>query len=118
MRGGTCVPPLGDNLYIYQPAVLIAGATIDFSETTDEMTERRWEQQLPGLPKHDLTAAMEEGVDACGVLKSGQAMGQGAVADGTFEGSSSESSDDDNDEDFLDLLVNTLDGDFDADLFI
>lgn len=96
--------------------MLIAGATIDFSKTTDEMTQRRWEQQPPRLLKHDLTAKMK-GLDYDGVFESGQAMCHGAVVEGTFEKSSPESSDDDNDEDFLDLLVNTLDGDFDLELF-
>jgi hypothetical protein len=131
---------------IYQPAVLIAGATVDSSTTmmTDDKmidSERQLlqgveeeEKQLLGLPKHDPTAKMTgEGgvVDEFGVLTSGQAIIEGMVLDelklppqevvvtteGGEGGSTSDLSSDD--EDFLDLLVDTLDcGDFDPELFV
>ena len=134
---------------IYQPAVLIAGVTVDSSSTTttsmtdDKMIDNERlllqggeeEEQLLGLPKHDPTAKMtEEGrvVDEFGVLTSGQAIIEGMVLDelklppqevvvttegGGEGGSTSDLSSDD--EDFLDLLVDTLDcGDFDPELFV
>ena len=90
------------------------------------------EDRLLGLPKHDPAAKMtEEGgvVDEFGVLTSGQAIIEGMVLDElklpphvvvtteVGEGSTSDLSSDD--EDFLDLLVDTLDcGDFDPELFV
>ena len=132
-------------IIIYQPAVLIAGATVDTSSTTTMMTDDKMidserlllqgveeEDQLLGLPKHDPAAKMtEEGgvVDEFGVLTSGQAIIEGMVLDElklpphvvvtteVGEGSTSDLSSDD--EDFLDLLVDTLDcGDFDPELFV
>ena len=126
----------------------MAGATVDsFSTTTTMMTDDKMidnerlllqggeeEEQLLGLPKHDPTAKMtEEGgvVDEFGVLTSGQAIIEGMVLDelnlppqevvvtteGGEGGSTSDLSSDD--EDFLDLLVDTLDcGDFDPELFV
>lgn len=125
--------------------MLIAGATVDPSSTTTMMTDDKMidserlllqgveeEDQLLGLPTHDPTAKMtEEGgvVDEFGVLTSGQAIIQGMVLDElklpphvvvtteVGEGSTSDLSSDD--EDFLDLLVDTLDcGDFDPELFV
>jgi hypothetical protein len=131
---------------IYQPAVLIAGVTVDSSSTTttsmidDKMIDSERlllqgieeEEQLLGLPKHDPTAKMKGGVvDEFGVLTSGQAIIEGMVLDelklppqevvvtteGGEGGSTSDLSSDD--EDFLDLLVDTLDcGDFDPELFV
>jgi len=137
-----CLKGGGQYLIIYQPAVLIAGATVDSSTTTmmtnDKMIDDERlllhgeEEQLLGLPKHDPTAKMtEEGgvVDEFGLLTSGQAIIQGMVLEElelpprvvvtteVGEGSTSDLSSDD--EDFLDLLVDTLDcGDFDPELFV
>jgi len=125
--------------------VLIAGATVDSSSATAMMTDDKMidserlllqgveeEDQLLGLPKHDPTAKMtEEGgvVDEFGVLTSGQAIIEEMVLDElklpphvvvTTEGGEGSTSDlSSDDEDFLDLLVDTLDcGDFDPELFV
>ena len=125
--------------------MLIAGATVDSSSATAMMTDDKMidserlllqgvekEDQLLGLPKHDPTAKMtEEGgvVDEFGVLTSGQAIIEEMVLDElklpphvvvTTEGGEGSTSDlSSDDEDFLDLLVDTLDcGDFDPELFV
>lgn len=125
--------------------MLIAGATIDSTPSTmmtdDKMIdserlllqgEEEEEEQLLRLPKHDPTAKMtKEGgvVDEFGVLTSGQAIIEGMVLDElkllpdvvvTTEGGEGSISDfSSDDEDFLDLLVDTLDsGDFDPELFV
>lgn len=123
----------------YLPAVKIAGAYDDSS--TDE-TERWVEQRLPGLlPALDSEVKTMEGVEEVGEQQvSGRVIIQGEVAPPgssanpsdlgatheasphvvhtSGESSSSESSEDDDDEDFLDLLVDSFDGDFDPELFI
>lgn len=115
--------------------MLIAGATIDSSLMTDDkMIDQRLlqgkeeeQQQLLGLPKHDPTAKMTEGgVDEFEDLTSGQAIIQGVFLDEsklphivvTTEGGSSTSELSSDDEDFLDLLIDTLDCDFDPELFV
>lgn len=117
-----------DNLNLL-PAVK-TGANFDSS--TDNLKQ----PQLPSLPTCDPLVKTKEGEEALGtVLSSGgpeeapiematiatQALNQVETVDAKddvpiFESSSPESSH--VDEDFLDLLVNTLDGDFDPDLLI
>ena len=124
-------PPLRTNLN-YLPAVKIAGANFDSS--AGEMTERRGGQHLPCFPTTcDSKARAGGGDEVGGLVTSGRVIREGAapaepsaladrdttphVVRTSGEISSSESSDDDG-EDFLDLLVDTLAGDFDPDLFI
>jgi len=112
--------------------VKIAGANFDSS--AGEITERRGGQHLPVSPTaRDPKARAEVGDEVGGLVTSGRVTREGAAPAGpsaladqdttphvvhtSGESSSSESSDDDG-EDFLDLLVDTLAGDFDPDLFI
>lgn len=119
--------------------MLIAGATVDFTTTmmTDDkmIDDKRQllqgegeEEQLLGLPKHD-PMAKRGVVDEFGVLTSGQGIIEGMVFNElklppqvvvTTEGGEGSTSDlSSDDEDFLDLLVDTLDcGDFDPELFV
>lgn len=125
----------------------IAGATFDSSKdkTADKWGEKRHASHLPERHPRAMTS---EGVSEVGgqvISIDCVRMGQAAVApadphvmSSSGEISSSESSDDDHDEpashcmstssetsfsddddqDFLDLLVDTLDGDFDPNLFV
>ena len=111
----------------------IAGANFDSS--AGEMTaERRGGQQPPTLlPVPDSKARAEGGEGVGGLVSSIRVVQEGVAPSGqsalanrettphvvhtSGESSSPESSDDDG-EDFLDLLVDTLAGDFDPDLFI
>jgi hypothetical protein len=111
--------------------VKITGANFDSS--AEDMTKRREEQMLPLLlPARDPKGA-EGGDEVSGLVSSGRVTWEGVALAGpsglanqettpyvvhaSSESSSSESSDD-NSEDFLDLLVDTLAGDFDPELFI